>query len=362
MSHVQFAESLKQGQSYVYLVDAKTIQNPRLIVGKIKVHGLKRDPTPSCASGFTCSDAFSNPFQYGHIMAWELGGPNTSHNIVPMYARWQANESITHESWRNMEVAIRDYVNGRNNQFIYVAIVEYANNGDTYAQQSKNFSEWNQLFDWDDFRIPTGFKVYVEPVTSSFGQRLCTEFLTPAGLGTGHGALCNELLVAYGGLATKVFDHTWDHSKLPPQDREALIQNLSAFASEIAFEEHREERELKIGEATTELEGIGLSHSEAAEYAFAPMSPCNEDMYTYINDHYDEVQMVMERDYGLDSAESKRVTTNTMIHGYFHEHPSARNIKIYQKRRDENKKKQEARRLKAAKDLRLKAFMQKRGL
>src|ERR1700678_781792 len=44
MRHVQFAETAKRGQSYVYLVDSKAIENPRLLVGKLKAHGFPRDP------------------------------------------------------------------------------------------------------------------------------------------------------------------------------------------------------------------------------------------------------------------------------------------------------------------------------
>src|SRR6266446_1159369 len=123
MRHVQFAETTTRGQSYVYLEDSKGIENPRLVVGKLKVHGVPRDPTPNCVSGFACSDSFTNPFEYGHVMSWDLGGPNVRENIVPMYAEWQGSQSTTYASWRNMELEIKAIANGHANQFIFVAVM-----------------------------------------------------------------------------------------------------------------------------------------------------------------------------------------------------------------------------------------------
>jgi hypothetical protein len=63
---VQFAEKKLNGQAYIYLIDVKKgVESPRLVIGKLKVHGVKRPNTPKCASGFTCGDGFQNPLEFG---------------------------------------------------------------------------------------------------------------------------------------------------------------------------------------------------------------------------------------------------------------------------------------------------------
>jgi hypothetical protein len=332
---------------------------PRLVVGKLKAHGLKREPTPKCSSGFKCSDKFSNPFEYGHIMGWELGGPNFPTNIVPMYAEWQGSPSTIHESWRNMEIEIGAMVKESDKALIFVAAVEYVNTGDDEPGQSKRFKEWSQLFDWNDYRIPTWFRVYVETADSTLGQRLGAQFLNPGGLGTQHFQLCAEILKAYPGTAP-AYSKLWDHSKLPPQDREALIRNSSGFAVQDAFLEHQAQREVAIARGIAELQGTGIPLSEAKEFAPAPLSPTNNEHYFFINQHKEKVQEVLARDYGLEAEEAKRVTPATMIQGYYHGVPAVRNVKLWVKRNDENKRKQQELLEKTRKDLRTKLFLEKR--
>jgi len=357
MRHVQFNETLTRGQSYVYLADSNGIENPRVVVGKLKTHGFPRDPTPGCASGFICSDNYTNPFEYGHIMAWELGGPNVPENIVPMYAEWQGSASTTHESWRNMEIAIATLVRGQDNQFIFVAVVEYANNGNTYPAQATRFSQWDQLFDWDDYRIPTGFTVNVEPVGSAFGQQLIAAFLTPGGLAGNHAAVCGALILAYGG--TPSYTKVWDHSALPPQDRAALIRNVTAFAVDDAWVAHGALRDAQVAEGVMDLEAAGLQTQDAEEYAWAPFSPVHDEAYSFINDHPDEVQQVLETDYHIPHIEAQAVTPGIMVYGYYHGNPLKRDVKAWlqrrQKERDQRRKlKEKVKNIKAAKAYMLK--------
>lgn len=357
MRHLQFAETPTRGQSYIYLEDAKSIENPRLLVGKLKKHGYARAPTPQCVSGFVCSDNFQNPFEYGHIMAWELGGPNVPENIVPMYAEWQGSESNVHESWRNMEIEIGTMADGFPNQYIFVAVVEYDNGGDNYAVQAQRFSNWDQFFDWDDYRIPTTIGVRVEPAGSAFGKRLCQEFLNPAGLGSGHVALCGELLVGYGG--TPAYGKDWDHSHLPPQDRDALIRNVSAFAVEDAWEAHQTRHDMDEDSARTEFTGLGLSPSEAHQYAPAPFSPRHDEAYTFIHQHPEAVRHHLEADYHVPHFEAQNVTTGKMAYGYYHGNPAKRNVKLWVQRQDHKKKKLRELKLQASKDKRTAKFFGK---
>jgi len=360
MRHEQYAATVTRGQSYIHLEDSKLIENPRLVVGMLKAHGFSRDPTPDCASGFICSDGYTNPFEYGHIMAWELAGPNVPENIVPQYAEWQGSESRTHRSWRNMEVEIFNLISGHDNQYIFVAIVEYANGGDSYAAQALRFKNWDQLFNWDDYRIPTGFKVYVEPVGSAYGKRLIAAFLTPGALGAGYAAFCGQILAAYGG--TPAYTAIWDHSVLPQQDREALIRNVTAFAVENAWEEHGRQRDIEIASGSTELQSAGMSVREADEYAWAPYSPRHDEAYSYIHDHPDEVRNTLETDFNVPHAEAMTVTTATMVYGIYHGNPSKRNTKLWVKRREESLEKRRKLRDKAIHDKRAKTYLRNRGI
>jgi hypothetical protein len=293
-------------------------------------------------------------------MAWELGGPNVPENIVPMYAEWQGSVSTVYPSWRNMEVSLKDSARGHTNQFIFVAVVEYANAGDNYLAQATRFSNWDQLFDWDDYRIPTGFRVYVEPVGSAFGKRLCTSFLTPGGLGVDHATLCGEILTAYNGTPT--FSQVWDHSTLPPQDRDALIRNVTAFAVENAWQAHGDQRDIDISSGVSELEGLGMTSGMAQQYAWAPYSPTHDEAYSFIHDHPDEVRDSLETDYNVPHMEALNVTTATMIRGFYHGNPAQRSVKSWVKRRDELKKQRRDLKEKALHDKRAKKYMAKRGV
>jgi hypothetical protein len=358
MRHVQFNATLKRGQSYIYLEDSLLIERPRLLVGLTRVHGYKRnEPTPRCASGFTCSDNYTNPFEYGHIMSWEVGGPNVVENIVPMYAEWQGSASTTHESWRNMENEIVQLVQGHDNQYLFVAVVEYGNNGNTYPAQQTRFNQWDQLFDWDDHRIPTGFKVYVEPAASVFGQRMIAAFLTPGGFGLNYANLCAGILLGYGG--TPAYTKIWDHSTLPAQDRAALLRNVAAFAVERAWEMHEDQKETAVAQGVTDLESFGFPTREAEEYAWAPHSPVHDEAYTFINDYPDEVTDMMENVFNVSQADTQTLTPGNLIYGYYHQEPLKRNVNLWLKRRQAAREERRKLKDKVKGDKRAKPYVKK---
>ncbi len=341
MRYVQFAETVTRGQAYIHLIDVKTgIESPRVVIGKIKVHGKKRAPTPKCVSGFKCSDGFQNPFEYGHVMSWELGGPNEVENIVPMYGRWQANmteQGSADKSWRDMEVEIKKLTAANANQFIYVALVSYDDSSDSYASQAKSFSEWQQLFDWKDYRIPTAFKVYVEPVGSDYGETLCKEFLDPKGVGKDYLKEQSELLTGpYPG--TPAYSKAWSHNKLPPQDRDFLLRNMTAVAIEQSFEIHNAAKVLQVAENKKTIQGMELEEGETAIdspkldlWAEMPLSPKREETYNYIHEHPEEVKETLTKKFKCDLTVVQTVTTALMVEADNHGTPLKRDVKQWTK-------------------------------
>ncbi|MGH8716372.1 MAG: DNA/RNA non-specific endonuclease, partial [Burkholderiales bacterium] len=76
-----------------------TDNRPVALIGRIKVCVTSgRGAAPPPYSGFVTD---YTPFDRGHIMALELGGPDISQNIVPQYAQWQETGT-----WRKMETAL----------------------------------------------------------------------------------------------------------------------------------------------------------------------------------------------------------------------------------------------------------------
>jgi len=361
MRHVQFAETRSCGQAYIGLETVKAVENPRLVIGKLKDHGLPRPPTPRCISGFPCSNGFENPFEFGHVMGWELGGQNVPENIVPQYAEWQGSRSRTYESWANMEGEIERLISGTVNTSIFVAVVEYNNFGDTYPDQSKLFKAWKQFFDWDDYRIPTGFQVYVEPARSPFFQQLSDELLNPRGLGRNVDALTASIVRSYPGAP--VYQKIWDHSRLPDQDKAFFLRNMAAFAVETAMRNHIERREEQVGEGEKDLMKLGYDRPVALSWAHAPYSPPYgaKDEWRFINDHPDDVRQVLKDDYKVPDIDATNLTTATMVQSALHGAPQKREVKYWTKALDELKKKHAAKYAKG-KDKRLQDFIAKKRL
>ncbi|MFN7997605.1 MAG: DNA/RNA non-specific endonuclease [Bryobacteraceae bacterium] len=103
-------------------------------------------PEPLC--GFVCDDT---PFSKGHIMAFELGGPDISANIVPQYGQWNRAGD-----WRAMEMSVSSRFAGQ----FYVAILSYNFASKDYAGQAARFQA-GEVFDWNHEQIPTKFDIFV---------------------------------------------------------------------------------------------------------------------------------------------------------------------------------------------------------
>jgi hypothetical protein len=368
MPFKSFTETPKRGRGYIYLNKSGTVDLPKLVVGMLKKHGIKRDPTPKCASGFICSDGFKNPFEYGHVMAWEYGGPNEVENIVPMYAQWQKNASVTYVAWRNLEVEISNFVAGKPNKFIYIAVVEYANSGNTYPAQAQRFGSYDQYFDWDDFRIPTAFNIYVEPVGSTYGKKII-EHLLPAtgGVGKDEQKIRDEILTAYTG--TPALTKVMDHSTLPPQDRAYFIRNACALAVPEAMKDHELEKDKQIATNKQELMDMDfdkplkkIDNSTASDWAFAPMSPAHDDEYVFADKFHKDVREVLKTTYHVPGTDADNVTPFEMQKGVFGSNMQQRNIKIWQKTRDDRMEEKREAWTEFQKDKCFKEWEKQRGL
>jgi hypothetical protein len=138
---------------------------PVSLVGKITVQATTDRPSPPASiSGFNTDNT---PFAKGHIMALELGGPDVSENIVPQYERWQGGHD-----WRNMETRVRDHSIAGSSFGIFIVQLLYGNSTDTRATSYKNFNNSEFLTPWNDYRIPTEYRVWLYDSRTTSGSAL----------------------------------------------------------------------------------------------------------------------------------------------------------------------------------------------
>jgi len=156
------------GSCHVYR-DAQHRQ--MMLAGKISVRpaGFLRIPnTPAPWSGFLTDNT---PFDKGHIMALELGGPDVTENILPQYEQWQENGA-----WKTMENAVKAVANGLpgGQSLVLVVGVDYGRPGlPTYVQSLALFGAGQRLTAWEDVRIPTNFRIWtLNSVTTPVGAWL----------------------------------------------------------------------------------------------------------------------------------------------------------------------------------------------
>lgn len=139
---------------FIHLGTVSGQQTAMQMVGRIfRQPTAFRPPPPMCLSGF---DAGGTPFAFGHVMALELGGCDTSENIVPQYGQWQGNQL---GAWRQMELAIGSAVSDAD---VFIADIAYDGGHfvETYEEQQTRFSGGEKLFHWTEARIPVRFRVW----------------------------------------------------------------------------------------------------------------------------------------------------------------------------------------------------------
>jgi len=155
------------GACYVHL-DGQN--RPLAVVGAITIHDTDdRDNPPAPICGLNID---YTPLGRGHVMALQLGGPDVAENIVPQYQQWQQTGA-----WRVMERQVMAHARGGN--FVFVALMTYANTGDAVAGNYQAEFQQNPTFFWDDLRIPTRFQVWVLDAGANPGAQIVTNILAP---------------------------------------------------------------------------------------------------------------------------------------------------------------------------------------
>ncbi|MEJ0018336.1 MAG: hypothetical protein WDN25_17600 [Acetobacteraceae bacterium] len=144
---------------FIHLGDAGGKRSAMRVVGRIFRQSTGgRDSPPACLNEF---DTAGTPFALGHVMALELGGCDTSENIVPQYGQWQGSEI---GAWRLMEKAVYNMSTDAD-----VLIVDVAYGPGPFAkswqQQYDDFAGGDKLFSWEEARIPVHFRVWAVAAT-----------------------------------------------------------------------------------------------------------------------------------------------------------------------------------------------------
>ncbi|HEY4306706.1 MAG TPA: DNA/RNA non-specific endonuclease [Gemmatimonadaceae bacterium] len=141
-----------------------------LMVGLLaaRPQGFARAPiTPAPWCGFLTPNT---PFDKGHIMALELGGPDVTENIVPQYQHWQETGA-----WKQMENTVKQAAATLAGPARMIMVVEIAYgrpNLPTYATSSVNFCAGQRLTAWEDNKIPTRFRIWTLNTTIAPGIAL----------------------------------------------------------------------------------------------------------------------------------------------------------------------------------------------
>ena len=154
------------GSCYVYH-DAAWRQT--LMAGRLSVRpqGFVRAPiTPAPWSGFLTENT---PFDKGHIIALELGGPDVTENIVPQYQQWQETGE-----WKAMENLVKAAAsNPAAAGLLMVIRIDYGRiDLPNHAASSALFNAGQRLTAWEDRRIPTRFRVWTLGPTTAPGNWL----------------------------------------------------------------------------------------------------------------------------------------------------------------------------------------------
>jgi hypothetical protein len=158
-----FEQTSPQRPCYVRLVN----NCPTVVVGGAVATVTKGRPSPPKA---VCGlNLDYTPLGLGHVMGLHVGGPDRSENIVPQYQQWQQCGA-----WKKME---NDTKSKTQKGDIFVALLEYANKGDAVARDLYSLPQFERMAFWDDYRIPTRFRIWLLRSTSLVAQNIETNIL-----------------------------------------------------------------------------------------------------------------------------------------------------------------------------------------
>ncbi|APR82599.1 Hypothetical protein A7982_07948 [Minicystis rosea] len=193
------------GPCYIVMDTFNGSDRPVMLFGSVRVQATRgRDSPPDPVSQFPMD---RTPFDKGHIMALELGGPDIQENIVPQYHNWQSTGT-----WRKMETSLSSTLDGTKDR-IFVAFLTYGSTDNNFNHQFGRLTK-EEIFDWADYRIPTSFDIWVIKDSTKLGGQIDSQLLSSS---------ATNRLMAAGNLKSSVLQvtatHTLDQSTMPPEDK-----------------------------------------------------------------------------------------------------------------------------------------------
>ena len=143
---------------YIALKNHGGYDFPTYVLVRYAPQGTEDRPqAPAPSNGF---DTNNTPFDRGHVCALELGGPDIPENIVPQWRQWQETGG-----WRHMEsVDIPAHATPGDLLLFQVVWQGDLNFAVTPPQvDSSHYEAYRAetLLPWDDYRIPTRFRVWL---------------------------------------------------------------------------------------------------------------------------------------------------------------------------------------------------------
>lgn len=279
-----FAQSLPSRPCYV-LLDGQN--RPAALAGGVTPTETGERPTappPICGLNLN-----KTSLGRGHIMALELGGPDVSENIVPQYQQWQQTGA-----WRQMEVRAERTVLP---QAVFVVLLEYGNAGNAVTAGLHGiFLDTDPTVYWDDYRVPTRFRIWMLAGNTGPGAQILVGILGAGLLEAVRAAAAQQL----SNLLQTVpqFDD-FTVTAMPQEDltfwrRDGLAKVVMAKCAEYQSD---------FKNQTT------------------PSSPYRASEVEYIMGRGDEIRLELEDD-GWSQHELNQYGTNTaFLEAVYHQHP-----------------------------------------
>ncbi|MGH8547792.1 MAG: DNA/RNA non-specific endonuclease [Methylococcales bacterium] len=279
-----------------------TDNRPVALIGRIKVCVTSgRGAAPPPYSGFVTD---YTPFDRGHIMALELGGPDISQNIVPQYAQWQETGT-----WRKMETALAV---ATNNGGVFAVKMTYTGHPDTYVAQQSSFSE-NEVFDWTDKRIPDKFTIWCIPSADPLVTQIDAMLLSKPAPGE------VDFNTTFTKIETTLAQYILDHSKMPDEDVWYWRGQQIAFAVTEGYLTYSTERQQDIVDMETDVSMNppgGFKPAEIRDALSVTRSPLRDEV-EFAMTQQSSVRDVLENTWGWSSVDTKALSGADILDSYY---------------------------------------------
>ncbi|MCI0654945.1 MAG: DNA/RNA non-specific endonuclease [Methylococcaceae bacterium] len=293
---------LASPQKQICSIKLDADNRPIALIGRINVTVTTgREAAPSPSSGFVTD---YTPFDRGHIMALELGGPDISQNIVPQYAQWQETGT-----WRRMETALAVSTNKGG---VFAVKMSYAAHPDTYSAQQTRFS-CNEVFDWQDKRIPDRFIVWCIPASDPLVAQIDRILLNNSA------AREAEFNTCFTAIEKTASSHDLDHSKMPDEDSWYWRQQHIGFAVASAYSTYSTERNQDIQGMESDVSTnppTGFKPKEISEAVSLTRSPLRDEV-EFAMTQQSTVRKELETEWGWSSTDTAALTGSDILDSYY---------------------------------------------